>query len=1567
MKAKGKKLLAGILAAMMMISSVPLEAAAAEEGGTYASEEVITKVSALSNDRTQLFNEGWKFYQGNPGTAQNVEFDDSAWETVNLPHDFSIDEAFSTSYEAESGFLPGGTGWYRKAFVMTKEQEGKAVLLDFDGVYNSTEVYVNGTRVGNHVYGYTPFAYDISTYLKYDGTENVIAVKAVHQYPSSRWYSGSGIYRNVYLTVTDAVHVNHNGTKITTPNLESQKNGDVTVNIETKVKNDGVAEKQVTVKNTIYTIDGEIVSSAVSSSKRAAGKSVTSVSQSTKVNRPELWSVDHPVLYKAVTEVTTADTKDVYETQFGFKYYAFSKKTGFSLNGEKIKLKGVCMHHDQGALGAAAHYDAIARQLDILKKMGCNMIRVTHNPASRDFISLCDKKGILVIEEAFDTWTNPKNGNSYDYSRNFANIMDTNENMCGYESGMTWAEFDIKSMADRDKNSPCIILWSVGNEVLEGINGSVSNYSSIAKNLVGWLKEVDDSHPVTFGDNKLKDGNGTANAIADVIHAAGGVVGLNYSSDYQYDNINNSHGWILMGSETASAINSRGYYKTDSYSKDNASRELTAYDTSAVSWGRTANSSWQSVIARDAIAGEAVWTGFDYIGEPTPWNGTSSGNTSGYGASPNSSYFGIIDTAGFPKDTYYYYQSQWNDKVNTLHIVPGSWNQSDLKINSGKVRVDVYSDAPYVELFLNGKSLGMKSFTESKTAAGFTYRLCNNLTYMSWQVTYQSGTLKAVAYDKNKNVISDTVGTAVVNTSGTAAKITASADKTEMDADGRSLSYITLDITDNNGNPVNSASNKISVTLSGNGEIAGVDNGNAAETEKFQTPISNDRKSVQISAYHGKALVIVRAGTYPDQLVLNASADGLKSANTSVKTNRVSDTDSVDSYTMVREYMTVQGAKPVFKTTASVTLRNGTIMAGNVTWEEVPENVYNTIGMYTVAGILKYDGGELKVSARLKIAAQVAAIKNYSTATPAGTVPKLPLSRPGLMENGTESGSFDVSWNMPSADAFAKVGDIVEVSGYAEVLGEKMPVTARVRVVIDTKSENIAVKASAGSDRYAYDNPELAVDGINNKKGYTSWTPNNNYSTASLWLSWDKESMFDYALLYLRNDEVSANSVLPTAIDVYTSENAAKPAQTITSGYQAGKAFRIDLKNVKSKYIRLTFHCPIGKWIMVDEVEVYNLAESQYSSAELLSFEAGETKVAAEAGIFEYLVKVTDEEQMNVKNIAAKENAAYTVLPKMSDNRQYIVAESEDDSLTQCYLINYEQEEMTDPDEKPEIGVLEKAFLRAEKTELSVGETTTLSLYDVILSDGTDATYTCNAEIGIVSGEALLNGYELTAIKAGKVVVRAEVSLNGVFVTTNDVVITVKGTGETADMTKLAALVEETTEYVSVYAQRRYTAKSYDEIREARKEAYHLINSGDVTQKEADAAYDRLFAAKEGLVLRARPNPEIMIEKKNDKLLLTGTVKELVADPDETMEIVEHGIIYITQAKLGPKALTVDTSGRVKLKFGSQKDDGSFSYELQPASDTTRYAFAAYVRYYTEDGILFYRYSPVTKVALSDF
>lgn len=443
---------AACLAALLTVQGMTLPVEAGEEVKVRSNSQTqmssdpeavyVSNYGKSTDQRTINFDSNWKFNLGDVENAQTANFDDSKWRQVSLPHDYSIEQDYSKSMEAESGYLPGGTGWYRKSFTIDKAAEGKEIRVDFSGVYMNASVWVNGEKLGTHPYGYTPFSFDITDYVKY-GEENTIAVKVENKTPSSRWYSGSGIYRSVNLTMTEKVHVDLEGTQITTENLKAEQGGTVNMDVRTQVVNDSEDEQAVTLTHTVFpkgADESAAIGTVTTEAKTVASGESDEIEITLEAQSPALWSVDSPTLYTVRTEVKLGEnTVDVYDTEYGFRYFDFDNNTGFSLNGQNTKLKGVCMHHDQGALGAKANARAIARQIEILKQMGCNAIRVTHNPAADELIQTCNEQGMLVIDEAFDTWLYAKNGNSNDYAKWFNQTIDGDNQILGAGDGMTWA------------------------------------------------------------------------------------------------------------------------------------------------------------------------------------------------------------------------------------------------------------------------------------------------------------------------------------------------------------------------------------------------------------------------------------------------------------------------------------------------------------------------------------------------------------------------------------------------------------------------------------------------------------------------------------------------------------------------------------------------------------------------------------------------------------------------------------------------------------------------------------------------------------------------------------------------------------------------------------------------------------------------------------------------------------------------------------------------------------------------------------------------------------------------
>ena len=1149
---RSNRLLALVVALVMVISMFPVHAFAAENTLVGGTEQVKLGADAAAQ-RVNDFNMGWKFYLGDNSAASKQNFDDSAWDNVNLPHDFSIIQHFTSSGEAESGFLPGGTGWYRKSFTVGEQSAGKTFLLNFDGVYSDAYVYVNGVFVGEHHYGYTSFAFDISDYLICDGaTQNVVAVKAVNSVPTSRWYSGSGIYRDVKLYALESVHVDLHGVTVTTPDIAS---GLGTTAVRVDLVNDGQTNADVTVRATIS--DGTTAETTVT----VPGNGTAVAELEATVAAPALWSIENPNLYTVTTEIlVNGDVIDSTTETFGFRWTEW-KSTGFYLNGEAVKLNGVCMHHDQGGLGSAAYYDAMYRQLSIMKDMGANAIRTAHNPADEQYIQICNELGLLVIEETFDGLVDPKNGNGNDFSKYFEKTASSG--LYGFETGMTNAEYVARSVVKRDKNAPAIIAWSFGNEIQEGTYwNNVSRYDDICANYITWVNDEDGTRIVTSGDNNRGGDQDLVNVI-NTITGAGGVAGFNYANTastlYNLATRFGGNYGVIIASETASHTNSRGQYKNqNNNSNSDGKYHLTSYDTSAVGWGITAHDSIYNTYQYDCVAGEFVWTGFDYIGEPTPWNGTGTGD-SGRGAIPNSSYFGIVETTGFAKDSFYLYRAQWNKADTTVHMVT-AWDSDNQYLSGGKTPVWVYTNAAKVELYLNGTLIGTTTRKANTSAAGHTYytytpqsnntSVCSVTTgynadalYSIFNVAYTAGTLTAKAYDENgaEIALDDSMGRWTVSTPGAAAKLAATADRTEINADNQSLIYVEVDVTDANGNLKTTATNNITFTVEGPAEIAAVDNGDQATVRKYQNSyVLTSRTNANINAYAGKALVILRATDEAGEITLNISANGLEGQTITV--NAVSDGVSGDeglvSYEMVRDYTVMAGNAPELDTAITGYLADGTAVAGTVAWRNIAEEVYGTAGDYTITGIATFEGyGEVKVTARLHVIPNVVALRNVAAATMEGVAPVLPGSVSGVLADGTLAGEFQVIWDEVDASAFANVGDVVTITGTAVVFAEEtLNVTCAVRVAeaVNTESTNVAPMAETLSQDIpaGYESDVLSSitngtlkPGDNTNERWTNWNYRKNRArsdNATLTLFWATAQMVGSVNLYYYYDNCCA-------------------------------------------------------------------------------------------------------------------------------------------------------------------------------------------------------------------------------------------------------------------------------------------------------------------------------------------------------------------------------------------------------------------------------------------------------------
>jgi beta-galactosidase len=789
----------------------------------------------ISGERRINFNEHWRFHKGEARGAEEPSFDDSSWTELRLPHDWAIDGPFDPKLNPHTGALPiSGTGWYRKLFFLSEDAQGRYFSVAFDGAMSNAVVWLNGHELGRRPYGYASFSLDLTPYLHFGKQANTLAVCLSPEERSSRWYPGAGIYRNVWLDVTGPVHVAHWGTYVTTPEVSDKQ---ATVSARTQIQNRLAKDVKVVLRSSVLDNVGGLVGKSDSEQTNVPAGGVQTIAAHVMLSQPHRWDVDHPYLYTLVSEVVEdGRVVDKYSTSFGVRTIAFDREKGFVLNGRPLKLHGVCMHHDLGALGAAVNRRATERQLQILKAAGVNAVRTSHNPPSPELLEYCDRLGLLVMDEAFDMWRIPKVPNGYSKY---------------YDE---WSERDVRDMARRDRNHPSIILWSIGNEIPE--QKQADGWKE-AKRLVGFFHEEDPTRPTTSGFNDWEDA--IRNHLADQVD----VPGFNYKPMH-YEQIMKEHPkWVIFGSETASCVSSRGVYQLpiEKYEKD-PSRQLSSYDIIAPPWAYCPDVEFTYQDRFPNVLGEFVWTGFDYIGEPTPYFGWE-GNTE-HDWPARSSYFGMVDLAGFPKDRFYLYQSQWTSQP-MVHILP-HWNWAGHE--GQNIPVMAYTNADAVELFLNGKSLGTKKRFSEPVDIPVGPNVSSDLNFYSkyrllWQVPYTPGTLTAVAYKDGRQVASEEVRTA-----GTPAKIVLAPDRDMIHADGDDLSFVTVRIEDKDGNLCPGADNLVHFNVTGAGDIAAVDNGNAATVESFHA----DHRT----AFSGMALLIVRSrSAQAGKIHVVATGDGL--------------------------------------------------------------------------------------------------------------------------------------------------------------------------------------------------------------------------------------------------------------------------------------------------------------------------------------------------------------------------------------------------------------------------------------------------------------------------------------------------------------------------------------------------------------------------------------------------------------------------------------------------------------------------------------------------------------------
>lgn len=778
-----------------------------------------------------LLEKGWKFTKGEVSNAEMPAFNDAKWETVDIPHDWAIfgpfdknndlqNVAVTQNFETQASLKTGrtgglpyvGIGWYRTTFHSTP---GKQTTLIFDGAMSEARVFVNGKEACFWPCGYNSFYCDVTSLVNEDGKNNTLAVRLENRPQSSRWYPGAGLYRNVHVVTTEKIHVPVWGTQITTPYVKDEY---ASVCLRTTILNAGKTE--LTVVTDIMDADGQVVSTKTNKGVINHGQPFT---QNFIVERPKLWSPETPVLYKAVSKIYSGDTLlDTYSTRFGIRTIEYIADKGFYLNGKRRKFQGVCNHHDLGPLGAAINVAALRHQLTLLKEMGCDAIRTSHNMPAPELVELCDEMGFMMMLEPFDEWDIAKCDNGY---HRFFN---------------EWAEKDMINMLRQYRNNPCVVMWSIGNEV--PTQWSPEGYK-VAKFLQDICHREDPTRPVTCGMDQVK--SVLANGFAAMLD----IPGLNYRAhlyDEAYERLPQN---IILGSETSSTVSSRGIYKFPVERKAGAmydDHQSSSYDLEYCNWSNIPDIDFARAEDHEWTIGQFVWTGFDYLGEPSPYDTNAWPN--------HSSMFGIIDLASIPKDRYYLYRSVWNKEAETLHILP-HWNWEGRE--GEKTPVFVYTNYPSAELFINGKSYGRQTKHKNGTVEN-RYRL------MWHDAVYQPGEVRVVAYDEQGNPVAEKT----VRTAGKPHHIELVTDCSSLLADGKDLAYVTLRIVDKDGNLCPNDGRLVSFKVKGAGKYRASANGDPTCLDLFHKP--------EMHAFGGMLTVIVQSGEKTGEIELQATAKGIK-------------------------------------------------------------------------------------------------------------------------------------------------------------------------------------------------------------------------------------------------------------------------------------------------------------------------------------------------------------------------------------------------------------------------------------------------------------------------------------------------------------------------------------------------------------------------------------------------------------------------------------------------------------------------------------------------------------------
>lgn len=1178
------------------------------------------------------FNFGWKFSLDDVENAQNVSYDDSSWRVLDLPHDWSVEQDFDSSIPAAMGKLPAGIGWYRKSFNVPSEYLNKDIYINFDGAYMNSSVYLNGHLLGNYPYGYTPFSYKLNDYLV-EG-ENTIAVRIDSPLGngrnSSRWYAGAGINRNVTLSFDNPVHFVKDGIQIT--DSIASPNGDKSDFRNLNLESSQVSKPDTT--NVKTTLDIEIENTT---SESASGKIIVSLLdyntkevietweqsiatlEPNKINEVKvehtlttnvkLWDVENPNLYLFKVESYVNDElSDVQEIRYGFRNVLYTKK-GFYLNGEYTKLQGACMHHDQGSLGAVSYKASVERQMRIMKEMGVNAIRTSHNTPTSEFLEACDELGLLVMEEFFDTWTTAKNTD--DYHLQFEEKVPQDENHPLLKDDELWSNYDIRMSVRRDRNYPSVIMYSVGNEIYDTNNGQWS--VDTVKRLIGAVHEEDTTKAITMGfpmwhgaGSALDNVGSWSSKVADELD----LVGLNYPGSTRYEDYASKHpNWIVFGSENSSAWKSRGVFASNGgQNAPGWDRQISSLDFYNHFAKQADELKWDKY--SDYSLGEFIWTGFDYIGEPQPYDSGSN--------SAKSSYYGSVDTAGFPKAEYYMLKAQWTDDpfikiVNNINLDDDTLRAAISRDGGESIELWVATNQKTVELFYvdedgtehqieSAKERDQRSVQEAGKGSSTHEYLQEPLgnpdaykdkLYQVFTVNYEEVKGKKViakAYDVPSNELEGATPTCTdeVSYSFGDEVVKLTPEKHAIKADGLDLAYISVDITDKNGNFSPLASNEVYFSIEGDGEIIGVDNGDATSTERYK---AGDDGVWKRTTFNGKALVIVRSTREAGQFTITARSEGLSTASTTVLTidpNSVDEevqyiSESINGILGVNSsledlYNLLPGKVKLFGS-------DGSEKEVDVVWDTslITEDDLTHDNEIHIKGLTNSEEGSYEVEAIISVTGQVnSGISSISVITEIGQTPELPEKTTITDSSGNQVTSSVITWNEIPSESYSKIGSF-KVYGTFDYNGKNVSVSATVRVINPISDEekgtrNIALNAETSCSYFeGIHTADQLTDGIIGKgNGWGNWE-NHDTLRQDDWVSikFNEVKTVNNANLLFLGSENDHAWIAPHSVKVEYLDSDGTWKEVSNIANNSGDAIKVcnndDADNVRDFFTNITF------------------------------------------------------------------------------------------------------------------------------------------------------------------------------------------------------------------------------------------------------------------------------------------------------------------------------------------------------------------------------------------------------------